>query len=210
MSHTQSRLDAVYHATTTDELSKAYDEWAQSYDTDMALVGYRHPSIGVALMSRYLPAGEGPVLDAGAGTGLVGEVLAVLGYHDLEALDASQGMLDVAGSKGVYRHLHHAFLGQSLPFEDAHFAAAISTGTFTAGHVGVEGLPELFRVVRPRGLVVLSVKVTVWDGGFGEEVERRAGEGTIELVEVTPAYASMPSGQETSPCVGVVMRVSPG
>lgn len=209
MSGTQSRLDAVYHASTTDELSKAYDEWADSYDQDMALVGYRHPGIAVALLSRYLPAGEGPVLDAGAGTGLVGEVLTVLGYTDLEALDASPGMLEVAGSKGVYRHLHHAFLGQPLPFSDGHFAAAISTGTFTAGHVGVEGLPELFRVVRPGGLVVLSVKLTVWDAGFGDEIERRAAEGTIELVEVTAAYASMPTGEETSPCVGVVMRVAP-
>ena len=47
-SKTQSRLDAVYHATTTEELSQAYDEWAQSYDTDMALVGYRHPGVGVS------------------------------------------------------------------------------------------------------------------------------------------------------------------
>ena len=74
-------------------------------------------------------------------------------------------------SKGVYRQLHHAFLGQPLPFDDGRYAAAISTGTFTAGHVGVEGLPELFRVVRPGGLVVLSVKMTVWDDGFGDEVD---------------------------------------
>lgn len=208
MSKTQSRLDAVYHATTTEELSQAYDEWAESYDTDMALVGYRHPGVGVSLIARYLAAGDGPVLDAGAGTGLVGELLTVLGYPDLEALDASEGMLEVAGSKGVYRQLHHAFLGQPLPLDAGRYAAAISTGTFTAGHVGIEGLPELFRVVRPAGLVVLSVKMTVWDDGFRAEVERRAREGTIELVEVTSAYASMPSGEETSPCVGVVMRVS--
>ena len=207
MTEAQSRLDAVYHATTTEELSVAYDEWARSYDSDMALVGYRHPAVGVSLLVRHLPKDAGPLLDAGAGTGLVGELLAVLGYSDVDALDASEGMLEVARSKGVYRAFHHAFLGQPLPFEDGHYAAVISTGTFTAGHVGVEGLPELFRVVRPQGLIVLSVKVSVWDAGFGDEVASRERDGAIELVEVTPSYASMPSGEETSPCVGIVMRV---
>jgi predicted TPR repeat methyltransferase len=205
---TQSRLDAVYHATSTEDLSRAYDDWAQSYDSDMALVGYRHPGVGVSLLTRYLSRGDGPILDAGAGTGLVGELLTVLGYSDLDALDASQGMLAVAGGKGVYSKLHHAFLGRPLPFADGHYAAVISTGTFTAGHVGVEGLPELFRVVRRGGLVVLSVKVTIWDAGFGDELRRLEAEGELELVEVTPAYASMPSGEETSPCVGVVIRTA--
>jgi predicted TPR repeat methyltransferase len=205
---TQSRLDAVYGATNPEELSKAYDEWAKSYDSDMADVGYRHPAIAVGLVSRHLPAGSTPILDAGAGTGLVGELLDVMGYPVIDALDASEGMLEIARRKNVYRDLHHAFLGQTLPFETGHYAAAVSTGVFTAGHVGVEGLPELFRVVRLGGLIVLSVKMTVWDDGFEEYLGRADRDGAIGFVEVTPTYASMPSGSETSPCIGVVLRVT--
>jgi predicted TPR repeat methyltransferase len=204
---TKSRLDAVYGATSADELSSAYDEWAESYDADMAEVGYRHPALAVGLLARHLPRGSSPVLDAGAGTGLVGELLGTLGYPVVDALDASPGMLRIAQSKNAYRELHHAFLGQPLPFEDDRYDAAVSTGVFTAGHVGVEGLPELFRVVRSGGVVILSVKMTVWESGFEEFVKRNESEGRIRLVEITPQYLSMPAGQETSPCVGLVVEV---
>jgi SAM-dependent methyltransferase len=203
---TQSRLDAVYGATSPNELSDAYDEWSQSYDSDMAEVGYRHPSIAIGLLARHLPSGSSPILDAGAGTGLVGALLGVLNYPQVDALDASQGMLEIARSKNVYRELHHAFLGEALPFDTDRYAAAVSTGVFTAGHVGVEGLPELIRVVRPTGLIVLTIKVTVWEESFEAYLAEQAERKTIALQEVTPTYESMPSGIETSPCLGVVLR----
>jgi SAM-dependent methyltransferase len=204
---TQSRLDAVYGASSKDELAHAYDEWASSYDSDMAEVGYRHPAIALALLSRHLPAGSSPILDAGAGTGLVGQLLGTVGYPVVDALDASEGMLAVASRKNAYRELHHGFLGEPLPFESGRYAAAVSTGVFTAGHVGVEGLPELFRVVRSGGLLVLSVKVTVWESGIEEFLRTSEGDGLTEPVEITSPYESMPAGEETAPCVGVVYRV---
>ena len=200
----ESRLDTVYNATSPGELSRAYDEWADSYDSDMAEVGYRHPAVALALVTRHLPSGSAPVLDAGAGTGLIGELLGILGYPVVDALDASPGMLEIARGKHAYRELHHGFLGEPLPFEDGRYAAAVSTGVFTAGHVGVEGLPELFRVVRPDGLIVLTVKVTVWESGFADYLSRCEAGDVVRRLEVTPSYASMPTGSETSPCVGVV------
>ena len=204
----ESRLDAVYGATSAAELSSAYDDWADSYDADMAEVGYRHPAVALALLTRHLPIGSVPVLDAGAGTGLVGELLGTMGYPQVDALDASMGMLEVARGKNAYRELHHAFLGEPLPFEDGNYVAAVSTGVFTAGHVGVEGLPELFRVVRPGGLLVLTVKGTLWESGFERYLARREIDGAIRLLEATPSYASMPAGATTSPCLGVVLGLA--
>ncbi len=204
----ESRLEAVYGATSPAELSSAYDEWAASYDSDMADVGYRHPVVALALLTRHLPAGSAPILDAGAGTGLMGELLGIVGYPVVDALDASPGMLDIARGKNSYRELHHAFLGEQLEFEDGAYAAVVSTGVFTAGHVGVEGLPELFRVVRPGGLIVLTVKITLWESGFEEYIDKCVADGIVRSLEVTPHYASMPSGETTSPCVGVVLARS--
>jgi SAM-dependent methyltransferase len=201
---TESFLDTVYNATSPDELSAAYDQWARTYDNDMAEVGYRHPTMASALLTRYAPAGTSPILDAGAGTGLMGELLGTLGYPVVDALDASPGMLEIARRKNAYRELHHAFLGQPLPFADGRYAAAVSTGVFTAGHVGAEGIPELCRVVRAGGPIVLTVKVTVWEDGFAQFLDAREAEGTIRRLEVTPQYLSMPAGEETSPCLGVV------
>ena len=72
----------------------------------MAAAGYRHPSIGLGLIARHLPRGAQPLLDAGAGTGLLGDWLGILGYPHVEALDISRGMLAVAQRKGAYKALH--------------------------------------------------------------------------------------------------------
>lgn len=201
----ESKLDAVYGATNPTELASAYDEWAESYDTDMAEVGYRHPAVALGLLTRHLPVGSAPILDAGAGTGLVGELLGIVGYPEVDALDASPGMLEIARTKNAYREFHHAFLGQPLEMADDTYAAIVSTGVFTTGHVGVEGLPELFRIIRPGGLIVLSVKMTVWESGFADYLTTADADGVVKTLEVTPSYASMPSGQVTSPCVGIAM-----
>lgn len=205
---TQSRLEAVYGATSRSELSDAYDEWAATYDSDMGEVGYRHPAIALGLLTRHLPSGSEPILDAGAGTGLVGELLGTVGYPVVDALDASEGMLGVARQKGIYRELHQGFLGEPLPFVDDRYAAVVSTGVFTAGHVGAEGLPELFRVTQPGGIVVLSVKVTVWEASIERFLAGAVDDGSITMVELTNAYESMPAGEERSPCLGVVCRVT--
>jgi len=201
----ESRLDAVYEAANPAELSSVYDEWAESYDADMAQFGYRHPAVALSLLTRHLPIGAAPILDAGAGTGLLGELLGIVGYPEVIAIDASAGMLEVARSKQAYRELHRAFLGQPLPFADGDFAAVVSSGVFTAGHVGVEGLPELFRVVGSGGPIVLTVKVTLWESGLQDYLAEQERDDVITVREVTAAYASMPAGSVTSPCVGVVL-----
>ena len=78
----------------------------------MARFGYRHPTIGLALLARHLPKGAAPILDAGAGTGLIGEWLAIMGYPVVEALDISAGMPAVARAKNVYAAFHQLALGQ--------------------------------------------------------------------------------------------------
>lgn len=194
-----SWLDAVYGARSTEEVARSYDRWAGTYEAEMAAAGYRHPAICLALLARRVPRGAGPILDAGAGTGLVGQWLGIVGYPEAEALDISQGMLDVAAAKGVYTRLHRACLGEPLPFEDGRFAAVISTGVFTTGHVGAEALPELIRIVRPGGALVLTVKDQIWTGGFADRLAAMAAAGLVELVEETPPYVSMPGVPDTAP-----------
>jgi predicted TPR repeat methyltransferase len=160
------KLDAVYAATRPEEIARTYDGWAEGYDAEMAALGYRHPAICLALLARHLPRGAAPILDAGCGTGLVGEWLGLVGYPHAEGIDISEGMLRVAERKGVYRRLHRGLLGGDMPFADHAFAAVISAGVFTTGHVGFEAFEGLLRVVRPGGVVVLTVKDRTWAEGL--------------------------------------------
>lgn len=205
---TTGQLGAVYAAKAPEEVARAYDGWAATYDADMARAGYRHPAIGLALLARHVPRGTAPILDAGAGTGLVGEWLGLIGYPDVEALDISEGMLAVARSKNIYSVLHQAALGSPLPFADNHFAGVVSTGVFTSGHVGAEGLDELIRATRSGGIIVLTVKDTVWTNGFEARIAELAAAQIIAVVEETEPYVSMPGEAGTTPSRALVFRVS--
>lgn len=199
-------LGAVYGATGTAEVAALYDSWAATYDAEMAKAGYRHPSICLALLTRYLPKDAGPLLDAGTGTGLIGEWLGIMGYPTVEGLDISTGMLAVAKAKGVYSALHNLALGATLPFADGQFAGIVSAGVFTTGHVGDEGLPELIRACRRGGIIVLTVKTTLWDNGFSGAVADHVSSGQIEVCELTTPYVSMPGEVGTVPSRGLVLR----
>ena len=54
----------------------------------------------------------------------------------------------------------------ALPFANGQFAGIVAAGVFTSGHVGAEGLDELIRICRPDGVIVLTVKNTLWEEGF--------------------------------------------
>jgi len=198
-------LGAVYSATRPEEVAALYDGWADSYDREMAEAGYRHPAICLALLARHLPRGAEPLLDAGAGTGLVGEWLGIVGYPQVEALDLSQGMLAVAARKRVYTALHRLALGGPLPFADAHFAGIVSAGVFTTGHVGPEGLDELVRICRPGGVIVITVKDTLWPA-FAAHVAGFAATGSVAVAEETEPYVSMPGEAGTIPSRGLVLK----
>jgi predicted TPR repeat methyltransferase len=202
----EGALGAVYAAKRPEEVAALYDGWAGTYDAEMAAAGYRHPTICLALLARHLPRGAAPLLDAGAGTGLIGEWLGIMGYPHVEALDISEGMLAEARRKGAYSAFHCLALGAPLPFADSHFAGIVSAGVFTTGHVGVEGLDELIRITRPGGVVVLTVKTTLWENSFAARIAQLEGEGLVSRAEETAPYVSMPGETGTVPSLGVVLR----
>jgi len=200
-------LGSAYSAERPEEIAKVYDNWAETYEEDMSIAGYRHPAICVALLARNLPSGPKPILDAGAGTGLIGEWLDILGYSHVEALDISKGMLSVAEKKGVYKALHNQALGGTLPFADNTFAGIISAGVFTTGHVGIEGLDELIRICNSGGVIVLTVKTSLWNAEFSAHIELLKQKQLITITDETPPYVSMPGEENTKPSQGIVLKV---
>jgi len=200
-------LGAVYEAKQPEQLAKLYDGWADTYEEEMARAGYRHPTICAALFARHVPRGATPILDAGAGTGLLGEWLQLLGYPHVEALDLSEGMLAKAAAKGVYAAVHRIALGGPLPFADEHFAAVVSAGVFTTGHVGSESLDELIRICRPGGAIVLTVKNTLWEEGFAVQIGKLESAKIVARREETAPYVSMPGETGTVPSRAIVLRI---
>ncbi len=166
----KAALEMVYAAGTPDELAIAYARWAATYDGETAALGYYLPFQITAWVARYVPAGEGPLLDAGCGTGLSGPALKALGYHDIAGLDLSSDMLAIAGSRGGYNDLRQAELGGPLPWPNGHFRAFFSTGVFTIAHAPASGLYELARITGKGGHAIFTIRDIVLDGGGFHEI----------------------------------------
>ena len=173
-------LDGAYALETPEDSVKLYRGWAETYDTGFAEShGYVVPKKLAAIF--HAEGGQGPVLDIGAGTGLVAEAL---GEIELDGIDISQEMLDVAGSKGLYRKRICADLTQPLDIADASYAGFTSAGTFTHGHVGPVCLPELLRIAQPNALFALTINVRVFDqAGFGSAFAALIAERLITPVD---------------------------
>lgn len=189
----EEHLRAVYSARGNDELRRRYDAWAETYDDDLRAFGYTYPALIAGLVGRYVHARAGPILDAGAGTGIVGEVLAVLGYDEVIGIDLSDGMLRIAASKGVYAGLDKQVLGERLDFPDARFAATVCAGVLTIGHAPPESLDEMVRVTRPGGHLVFTLtEPSYHQGGFGEKLESFEAAGRWRRLEVTRPWFALP------------------
>ena len=182
-------LARVYAATTPEEISAAYADWAASYDRDTVRDGYHLPFTIAAWVARHVAPGAGPLLDAGCGSGLSGPILAALGYSEIEGLDLSDEMLALAQSRGSYKRLSKAELGRPLPWPDGHFAAFLSTGVFTTGHAPASALDELARITRPGGFAIFTVRDVVLEaGGFRDKFDELQEAGIWRPVEESAPF----------------------
>lgn len=192
----QNRVQWVYSSQNNRELAERYDEWASEYDSDLAeQFGWIAPREAADVLSRYVPK-DARILDAGAGTGLVGECLAALGYGDLVAMDLSAGMLEQARQKGVYRECRQMVLGEVLDFPTGSFDAVISVGVFTLGHAPAESLHELVRITKPGGHVLFGLRPDVYEAnGFKEVQAELESRGAWKLVEEGREFQPLPKGE---------------
>ena len=183
-------LADVYGAKTPEAARKLYDDWSESYDADNLRKGFRLPALAAGMLARHLgPTAEGPILDAGCGTGLVGETLAVLGYGPITGCDLSPEMIAAARRTGAYADFAVADMSKRLPFEDDSFAAFTCIGSFGPGHAPPESLRELARVTRPGGIGVFNLLSATWESqGFPPVIEGLKAAGHWEEVEISAPF----------------------
>lgn len=149
-------LDTAYALETPADNLALYADWAQTYDTDFAIhMDYRLPQIVAMVLAEQMP--KGPVLDVGAGTGLVAQAFPLRGGIEIHALDISPEMLAVAMNKGHYAYAIQADLTLPLKLDPDTYGAVVSSGTFTHGHVGPDALNALLDVAKPGAVFVLAI-----------------------------------------------------
>lgn len=196
MQESHKRVQWVYSSVSNSELEERYDQWASDYDKDLAEVfAWNAPRTAAGVFAKYV-AKTAKILDAGAGTGLVGECLSEMGFRDLDAMDLSLGMLEEARNKDIYGDFHQMVLGDTLGFETDTFDAIISVGVFTLGHAPSDSFDELVRITKPGGHIVFSLRTDVYeDGGFKEKQSGMEASGKWKLTEATDPFQPLPEGE---------------
>lgn len=171
------QVDDAYAMSSPEEVKALYRKWSHSYDAAFSdAQGYQLPrEVATAFVGA---GGSGPVLDVGAGTGLVGGVLKGMNIGPVDGIDLSQDMLDIAHMKGDYRGLYTCDVTQPLALLDAPYSGIVSAGTFTLGHVGPDALVNLLDVADKGALFVISVNAAHYRSagfeaafsGFGDRI----------------------------------------
>jgi len=177
-----------------EDIAEYYDTWTNSgsYDTDVAGWGYEAPERVAAMAAALIQQHPGPVLDAGCGTGRVGEALRAAGITDLTGGDFAPASVDAARQRGIYSQVDHLDLNGSLDFAGDRFAVVVSVGVFSYLVDTQATLRELLRITRSGGAIIFTQRTDLWQ-------QRRCDELVATLVAEGLCTASVSGPQPYLP-----------
>ena len=185
-------LAGAYALQTPDQHVSYYRDFAAYYDDTFAGgLGYVYP-LGIAAALAGLERPQGCILDIGCGTGLVAAAI-----HDrepdaeIDGVDISPEMIDRAAEKGAYRNLMVADLTADFSHLPNGYAAIVSAGTFTHGHLGPDPLAGLVGHCAPDAVAALGVNSAHFAAhGFEAALDRLVAAGRISrpVLNEVPIY----------------------
>ena len=186
-------VERVYAAGgDREQLNRLYEEWAADYDQHKWASGNPSVAITVGVIARHLPDFDACVLDAGCGTGNLGQVLHQIGYRNIEGLDPSPGMLEMARRKEIYQALYPDYLEPEIDLAKRYDLVA-ATGIFTEGHAPPEALEGMLRLARPGAVIAFSLsELAEHELGFAARITELSEAGAWHQIERTEPYRGFP------------------
>ncbi len=170
----QAIKDALNLDGNPETVQQYYENWAETYDTDVEDEAYTAPRLIVQMLRDVetappiMIAPTDPslnIMDAGCGTGLVGQVLYEMDYRHIDGFDLSPAMTAEAEKLGVYRNLRAGVdLTQPLSeYADQTYDVVFCCGVFTLGHVAPAALNQLINLTKQGGLILVSTRTGYYD-----------------------------------------------
>ncbi|XP_076460561.1 methyltransferase-like protein 27 [Babylonia areolata] len=138
---------------------KAYDDTSDNYDQYVNAFQYAGPQqVAKTISSLYPEQSQREsvrILDVAAGTGLVGVEMHKEGFRNMDALDPSQGMLNVASRRGIYGRLFTEYIDdKELPIEKDSYDSMVICGGMGENQIPCSALHEMIRLVKPGGYIL--------------------------------------------------------
>ncbi len=151
-------------------------------------------------LHNYLIRASAPkprILDVGCGTGNMAQALKQMGYNNLEGLDPSPGMLEIAKKKGIFQCLHPMYLSERIDLADESYDAVVAAGVLTHGHAPPESLDGILRLCKPGAIMVFSLsRIAYEDQGFSQKMEMLNDSGEWQLLDRSRLFRSYPFSEK--------------
>jgi len=177
---------------------QVYTEWADSYDSDLAMRGYFTPVRIAKALGSYKDNISGPILDFGCGTGISGLALAEEGFAQIHGTDITPEMLKKAEAKSIYEKLWLSNPGDP-PAQPGTYQLIVAAGVISLGAAPAETLSDVLDALSSGGILALSFNdPTLENGNYdkvlsGEIEERRA---TVLFREHGPHLRDLDMGSD--------------
>jgi predicted TPR repeat methyltransferase len=179
---TENFLDKVYGIRDPDTVRALYDDWAATYDAEIGENGYATPARCAAALATFLPDPATPILDFGCGTGLSGLALRALGFSVIDGTDLSDGMLETARARGVYRSLTRNEPNAPLDTLANRYNAIAAVGVISPGAGPPDLLDALVALLPTGGFLAFSLNDhALEDPAYEGRVQAVTEAGTVRI-----------------------------
>ncbi|MEY4766813.1 MAG: hypothetical protein RI907_3486 [Pseudomonadota bacterium] len=192
-----------------DYVEQTFDGFAASFESVLnERLHYQAPQLCGDLLARLLPAPakQYVMLDAGAGTGLCGPLMAPWA-RVLAGVDLSKGMLDIAQTKGCYTDLYKAELTEFLRLSPEQWHVVVSADTLCYFGDLTEVLREAAASLKPGGTLVFTVEALADEVGLAHQIQPH-GRYAHHVGHIDAALSA--AGLQTLACDDVVLRQEGG
>lgn len=201
-----ARIDWVIRAPDNAEMRRRYDIWAQAYDADVGSAEDYLGPMETAKVAKGVFNPDARIMDAGAGTGLLGETLSQEGFRNLIAVDYSAEMLAIAQGKDIYSELHTCDLSAPTDFPTNAFDGVVTCGT--TSQMPSASLREFERIIRPGGAIVFAVVPDPWQAcGYADIYADLHRAGRLSLKSRGAPFQMMPTTEPEFYCEIWVIEV---
>ncbi len=150
-------LKKAYGHNQGEEAVNFYDEWADSYDDELAAGGYASPRRCAEALIDVGADPALPILDIGCGTGVSGQALRKAGFAVIDGIDPSSEMLERAKPKAIYRDLAQIDPMEPLSAEDGTYQNTLAAGVLSPGLAPPEAFDQIFAFLPTGGRLAFSL-----------------------------------------------------
>ena len=192
------------------KMENCYDKWAEKYDEICNLnSSYISNQYTAQKLVKYIKDKENAVLlELPCGTGMTGEVVRKAGFCNIDGTDLSNGMLEEAKRKGIYRNVFKSCVTDTSKIDcpDNTYDGVYSVQGISAGMLELAPtVNEMLRVTKPNGILVYTANLDVGVEEFMKVHSKLMTDLKIELIRIEKRFYFRKRGEDLQ-CYSCVLR----